>query len=81
MSKDKIEKQIIKETQRSFSEKVEDLVWMKDISYLDAIAELTEEHGFEPQQVPKLLTPDLYNKLVIESENLFLIKKTRRLDI
>jgi len=78
---DEIKKVIIKETQRTFSEKVEDLVWLKDIPYLDAVLELSEKLGYEATQVPKLLTPALLENLTQESEKLFLVKKTNRLDI
>lgn len=75
--------QIIKETPMTFSNKVEDLVWMKDISYIEAVAELTDKLGYEPQNIPKLLTPELKIKLQHEAEELSLIKKTKknRLDI
>lgn len=75
--------QIIKETPLTFSAKVEDLVWMKDISYIEAVTELTDKLGYEPQNIPKLLTPELKIRLQHEAEDLSLIRKTKtnRLDI
>jgi hypothetical protein len=82
VNKEKVIKEhIIKETAQSFSEKVEDLVWMKDIPYFEAIQILQDENGYEPEYVAKLLTPLLYSKLSEELEKVALVKKTNRLDL
>ena len=71
---DTLKEHVVKETKESFSHKVEEIVWMKDITYLEAIKEQTELSDLEPQTVSKLITKDLYAKLEEEAEELFLIK-------
>lgn len=74
--KEVIEKQVVCETPQSFSTKVEDLVWEKDIPYLDAVVELCEKLGYEPESIPKFITEELKSKIAFEAEKLSLIKKT-----
>lgn len=75
-----IKRHVLSETKESFSKKVEDLVWEKDVTYLDAIQELVEVNNIEPESISKLLTLDLYSKLEIEAEELSLLKtKVNRL--
>ncbi len=74
-----LEKQILKENQAAFSHKVEELVWMEDISYMEAINSLMKESDFEPEFVAKLLTPELKSKLTIELEDISMVKKSNRL--
>ena len=74
-NQDKLIKQhVLKETKDSFSRKVEDLVWEKDISHLDAVTLLMEKQGLEPETVGKLISKDLQAKLETEAEKLSLIK-------
>ena len=69
-----IEKEIIKETQLSFSKKIENLVWDQDITYFDAINALMKSMDLEPEYVSRLLSPDIKSKLTVEVEELKLIK-------
>jgi len=75
-------KTIIKQTKESFSTEIEDLVWMKDISYLESLVELSEKYDIDTDKVKKLLTPEIISKIEIEAEKLSLITKTngKRLD-
>lgn len=77
-----LEKTIIKNNQDSFHLKVENLVWEHDISYLEAVQMLSEDMNIEYESVGKFISSDLYSKLEIEAENLYLLKtKKNRLDI
>lgn len=71
-----IEDQIIKETPLEFAVKVEDRVWMKDISYIDAILQIIEEEKYEVDIVPKLLTKELLYKIQEEAADRKLLKKS-----
>lgn len=77
-----IEQHVVKETRDSFSKKVEELVWDKDIPYLDAVMELMEKGGHEPESMGKLISKELYSKLEKEAEDLSLLKQTKnRLEV
>lgn len=73
---------IVKENKESFSKKVMQLVWQKDISYLEALSEVAEQLEYEPQHVAKLITEDLKALIAFDAEKLSLIKKSdsNRLD-
>lgn len=77
---DIVTKHVLKETRETFSKKVEDLVWDKDIPYLDAIFTITTNNGLDPDTIDKLLTKELYSKVEREAEKLSLLKtKTERI--
>ena len=71
-----VEKTVIKETSESFSNKVEELVWMEDLSYYAAVLQLMEELEYEPEIVSKLITPTLKARLALELEDINLVKKS-----
>lgn len=56
--------------------KIEDLVWMKDISYMDAIILYCEETGFEVEMASKLISGTLRSKIKIEAEQLHFLPKS-----
>jgi hypothetical protein len=66
-----------------FSMKIEDIVWMKDISYMEAIVQYCEDTGFEIELVPKLLSGVIKAKIQNEAEELHYLPKsnTSRLPI
>lgn len=74
-----IEKEIIKETVKSFSEKVEEMVYMLDIPYFEAISKLMEDGGFEPEFVAKLVSAEIKVKMAAELEQLSILKKSENL--
>lgn len=51
----------------SFSMKVETVARENGFTLLDAIMSLLEEHQLDPDQVPKLITPGLKQKLAYET--------------
>jgi len=57
-----------------FSLEIEEMVYMKDITYIDAIVEYCETTGFEIEQAAKLISVVLKSKIQIEAENLHYIK-------
>lgn len=67
-----VERHIITETPEEFEKRVDDLVWQKDITYLEAVEELTKH--MEVENVPPLLTKNLYAMLQREAESLSLLK-------
>lgn len=79
---DSIEKIIVKETRASFSQKIEDIVWDKDISYMEALELHATSSGIEPEKVKRLISKDLLAKLEREAEKLNLLTtKKSRLDL
>ena len=72
---EQLENIVVKETPESFSIKVVDLVTEKNMTYLDAIKQLTEEYDYEYEFVSKMLTPVVFCKLKEETTKLHLIKK------
>ena len=60
----------------SFSYKIEQIVYEKDVSYIDAIVMYCEETGFEIEMAGKLVSGVLKSKIQIEAEDLHYLAKT-----
>lgn len=60
----------------NFSMAIEELVYMKDIPYIDAIVMYCEETGFEVEMAAKLVSGVLKSKIRIEAEDLHYIAKS-----
>ena len=67
----------------TFSMAIEELVYMKDIPYIDAVVEYCEETGFEIETAAKLVSGVLKSKIQMEAEDLHFLTKsnTARLPI
>jgi hypothetical protein len=65
-----------KEEITDFSMKIEEMVWMKDISYMDAVILYCEETGFELELAAKLISGALKSKIKIEAEELHYLPKS-----
>lgn len=59
-----------------FSLKIEELVWEKDVSYMDAIILYCEQTGFEIELAAKLISGVLKSKIKMEAESLHFIPKS-----
>ena len=59
-----------------FSLAIEEMVYMKDIPYIDAIVMYCEQNGFEVEMASKLVSGVLKSKIQLEAEELHYIKKT-----
>ena len=59
-----------KEEITNFSLLIEELVWEKDISYMDAVILYCENTGFELETAAKLISGTLKSKIKIEAEEL-----------
>lgn len=59
-----------------FSMAIEEMVYMKDIPYIDAICIYCEENGFELETAAKLISGVLKSKIQLEAEELHYIKKS-----
>ncbi len=62
-------------TSTNFQLKIEEIVEMKDISYIEAILEFCDDHDMEYDQVKKLLTTNLKDKIKVCAMNDGLMKK------
>lgn len=60
----------------NFSMAIEEMVYMKDIPYIDAIVMYCEETGFEIETAAKLVSGVLKSKIQIEAEDLHFIPKS-----
>jgi hypothetical protein len=60
----------------NFSMAIEELVYMKDVPYIDAIVMYCEETGFEVEMAAKLVSGVLKSKIRIEAEDLHYIAKS-----
>lgn len=74
----RIKRQIIKETAIEFSNKVFELKKTSEYTYIEAILKISEESGFEPDKLNKLLTSDLKDALEEEAQSLSLLKEKRK---
>lgn len=61
---------------QKFSMEIEELVYMKDIPYIDAIIMYCEQTGFEIETASKLISGVLKSKIKLEAEELHFLKKT-----
>lgn len=61
---------------QKFSLEIEEIVYMKDIPYIDAIIEYCESNGFELEIAAKLVSGVLKSKIKLEAEDLHFIKKS-----
>lgn len=59
-----------------FSMKIEEIVWDKDVSYMDAIILYCEETGFEVELAAKLISNVLKSKIKVEAESLHFLPKS-----
>ena len=59
-----------------FSMAIEEMVYMKDIPYIDAVVMYCEETGFEIETAAKLVSGVLKSKIKIEAEDLHYLKKS-----
>lgn len=61
---------------QKFSLEIEELVYMKDIPYIDAVVMYCEQTGFEVETAAKLISGVLKSKIKLEAEQLHFLKKT-----
>lgn len=59
-----------------FSMAIEEMVYMKDIPYIEAIVLYCEETGFEIETAAKLISGVLKSKIRIEAEDLHYLEKS-----
>lgn len=59
-----------------FSMEIEELVYMKDIPYIDAIVMYCEDTGFEIETAAKLISGVLKSKIQLEAESLHFLQKS-----
>lgn len=60
----------------NFSMAIEEIVYMKDIPYLEAVVEYCEETGFEIETAAKLISGVLKSKIQMEAEDLHYLAKS-----
>lgn len=61
---------------QKFSMEIEEMVYMKDIPYIDAVCMYCEETGFELETAAKLISGVLKSKIKLEAEDLHYLKKS-----
>ena len=61
---------------QKFSMEIEELVYMKDIPYIDAVIMYCEETGFELETAAKLISGVLKSKIKLEAEDLHFLPKS-----
>ena len=61
---------------QKFSMAIEEMVYMKDIPYIDAVIMYCEETGFELETAAKLVSGVLKSKIKLEAEDLHYIKRS-----
>lgn len=59
-----------------FSMAIEEMVYMKDIPYIDAITEYCNDTGLEIETAAKLVSGVLKSKIKLEAEKLHYLKKS-----
>ena len=59
-----------------FSMAIEELVYMKDISYIEAIIMYCDDTGFELETAAELISAVLKSKIQIEAEDLHYLERS-----
>jgi hypothetical protein len=65
-----------KEEISDFSMMIEELVWEKDISYMEAVVLYCEQTGFEIELAAKMISGVLKSKIKFEAEELHYLPKS-----
>jgi len=68
-------------SKKRFTVMVEETVRTKDLSYLDSIIYLCEEHGMEVEDITKYISPVIKNKLEAEAMSLNFLPRGGQLPI
>lgn len=63
----------------SFTKLIEDVVHIKNMTYLEAILHMCEEQGIDPEDVKKFISPVIKNKLEAEAISLNLLPRQNTL--
>jgi hypothetical protein len=64
-----------------FSLDIEEIVYMKDVSYMDAVVMYCEERDMEIEVAAKLLSPLLKSKIKVEAEELNYLPKSNTIKL
>jgi hypothetical protein len=60
----------------NFKDAIEDIVWMKDVTYLEAVLIFAEKNEIEPEQLSKLARSNFLKELEMESRKFNLLKRS-----
>lgn len=60
---------------------IENVVWDKDVSYMEAALEVAGKYDLDIETLPKYLSDNIKGEIEIEAEGLNLIPKTSRLPL
>lgn len=61
--------------EETFSKEIEEFCKSgKDVKYIDAVLEICERHGIEPESIAKLVSKPLREKLRVEFEQMNMIR-------
>ena len=71
-----IEESMTPDDIQKFSMAIEEMVYMKDIPYIDAVIMYCEETGFELETAAKLVSGVLKSKIKLEAEDLHYLKRS-----
>ena len=70
-----------REEVNNFSIEIEEIVYMKDVSYMDAVMIYCENTGLEIETASKLISTSLKSKIQIEAENLNFLPKSNTIKL
>ncbi len=68
-------------TKKRFCDMVEQYVFTKKESYLDAITEIMTEHSIDPERVSNLINTSIKDKLEAEARNLNFLERINTLPL
>lgn len=64
-----------------FSLEIEEMVWMLDISHMEAIVEYCTKNDFEMESAAKLISPALKEKIKLEAEELHFLPRSETIKL
>jgi len=68
-------------TKKRFCDMVEQYVFTKKESYLDAITDIMTEHSIEPERISNLINTSIKDKLEVEARNLNFLERINTLPL
>ena len=66
-------------TKKKFSEEVEEEVYMKDISYMEAVVSICEKLDIDEEKANKFLLPQIKSKIEAEARDLNFLPRRGKL--
>ena len=66
-------------TKTTLTQRVEELVFLEKMSYIESVLQICNEHGIDPADISKLIVPSIKSKIEAEAMAVNLLPKSNSL--